>query len=132
MITTTEYLTISTSLGIMYNDNIPALARANAVLSDLTVIYNDIVNQNLYSPNSPPYVGIFNAKTQTSNLVTFMNNQLSNDTFVFNYTKALQNFILKTYPSIDNYLSTNSIKVTQYFATLSGLCGFTISPRNIQ
>jgi hypothetical protein len=132
MITNDEYLMVSTSLGIMYQDNTPALNRANLVYSDLTTIYNDIINNDLYGPNTPPYIGIFNRQTQTLNLTQYLTSQINNDTYVFVETKALQNFILKTYSSVDNYLSTNNIKVTQEFATLSGLCGFPISSGNIQ
>lgn len=132
MITNEEYLTVSTSLGIMYNDTNPALVRANSVLSDLTTIFNYINDQNLYGSNSPPYVGMFNRQTQTANLVYYMQGNLTSNLSLFGETKTLQLFILSTYPSIDNYLSTNSIKVTQYFAILSGLCGYIISPGNIQ
>lgn len=127
MILANEYKNIADNIDSFLTSNTIILEEQSSLDDNFTDLKTLI---NTQDPNTLLTKGAIDLQNIKTSINALLNVNTNKDIQI--YVKNLQKHVLKTYSSIDSFLSTNNIKVKNKFAELSNSLGFSISISNIE
>ena len=114
-----DYYSLSSNLGNAYATQTSAIGYVDSGLREVVLLDDEDQEYDLL-------YDFYNAREQVTGTLSSPVNYTSS-------VRALNNHVInRSGMDLNVWLSTNGVKVTQDYATLSGLVGFTIDPGNIE
>jgi len=114
-----DYYSLSSLLGDAYSTQTTAIGYVDSGLREVVLLDDEDQEYDLL-------YDFYNLRDQITAVLSSPANYAS-------AVRALNNHVInRSGMDLNVWLSTNGVKVTQEYATLSGLIGFTIDPGNIE